>query len=198
MDVLGLLSGVTSIAMLLSAGLWVGMLVYVVARWRTYREAQAADPQLGLKTVLSLFQVVAFQLALYGAFTFFWALFTSEGSEGRGALLREAFALLVPAGLVYGAHFVALQRTNAAALPLVPRMFAGVSLVVTGLIGFAALVALFKGLFAKGEAGEPLRRSLAAVLVYPITWAFQGLQFYKRVGGDAFARPVPPPAVPPP
>ncbi len=206
MGELRLLSGITAIAMLLSAGLWIGMIVYVVARWRTYREAGANDPQLGLKTALALFLSLSLQLGLLGMFNFFWALFT-KGEHGD--LLRDAFALLVPAGLVFGAHLVAIKRSNAEELPLVPRMFEGVSLIITGLIGFAALVMAFKILFARGEAGEEGRMALAAVLVYPAAWVLQGMRFVKRVSTGApppgvpsptaeYARAVPPPAVPVP
>ena len=205
MGELRLLTGITSLAMLLSFGLWVGMVVYVVARWRAYREGASADPQLGLKTAVAMFLTLAFQALLVGGFVLAWAVFTDQGSDGRSDLMRQAFALLVPAGLVFAAHFVLLQRTNALSLPLVPRMFAGVSLIVTGLIGFIALLMLFQVLFKRGDAGEEGRTALAAALVYTSAWVVQGLRFVKRVAQGSppadvqqYARPVPPPLVPPP
>jgi hypothetical protein len=204
MELASMITGVTTVAMVLSFGLWVGMVVYIVARWRTYREAGAPDPQLGLKTAIAMFLTLSYQALLLGGFLLFSSLFTKY-DDGRGEGVRLAFGVLVPAGLVFGAHWVALARTNAAELPLVPRLFAGVSLVITGIAGFVALIALFTTLFGRGEGGELLRRALAGVLVYATAWVIQGLAFVKRVTTGAppaglaqFARPVPPPAVPPP
>ena len=204
MELASMISGVTTVAMVLSFGLWAGMVVYLVARWRTYREAGAADPQLGLKTALAMFQTLSYQALLLGGFLLFSSLFTKY-DDGRGDGVRLAFGVLVPAGLVFGAHWVALARTNAVELPLVPRLFAGVSLIITGIAGFVALLALFTTLFGRGEGGEGLRKALAGVLVYSVAWVVQGLAFVRRVttgappaGLQQFARPVPPPAVPPP
>jgi hypothetical protein len=198
MELAGILSGITTVVMLLSVGLWTGVIVYVIARWRSYRENVAPDPQLGLKTAISMFLTVAYQALLMGGALLLWALFTKSGSDGRGDLLRKAFGVLVPSALVFAAHFVALARTNAVQLPLVPRLFAGVSLIVTGLIGFVALLMLFGQLFARGEAGEELRIALAAVLVYASAWVAQGVRFVGRGTASSGYAPVPPPAVPPP
>jgi hypothetical protein len=205
MELASMISGITTVAMVLSFGLWGGLVVYLVARWRSYREAGTADPQLGLKTALAMFLTVAYQVLLLGGFLFFAALFTSEEGSARSGGVRYALGVLVPAGLVFAAHWVALARTNAAELPLVPRLFAGVSLLVTGVAGFAALVALFTALIGPGEGGELLRKALAGTLVYATAWVVQGLAFVKRVTSGAppaglasFARPVPPPLVPPP
>jgi uncharacterized membrane protein len=203
MEIASMMTGVTSVAMVLSFGLWAGMIVYIVARWRTYREAGAPDPQLGLKTALAMFLTLAYQALLLGGFLLLSSLFTKY-DESRGEGVRVAFGVLVPAGLVFAAHWVALARTNAAELPLVPRLFAGVSLVITGIAGFVALIALFTTLFGRGEGGELLRKALAGALVYSVAWVVQGLAFVRRVTSGAppaglqFARPVPPPAVPPP
>jgi hypothetical protein len=204
MELASMISGVTTVAMVLSFGLWVGMIVYIVARWRTYREAATPDPQLGLNTAIAMFLTLAYQVLLLGAFLLASALFTTF-DDSRGDGVRLAFGVLVPGALVFGAHWVALARTNAAALPLVPRLFQGVSLVVTGVAGFAALIAFFGALFGRGEGGEFLRKALAGVLVYSIAWVIQGLAFVRRVttgtpppGVQEYARPVPPPAVPPP
>jgi hypothetical protein len=199
MELAGILSGIGTSAMLFSFALWVGVLVYVIARWRSYREAAAPDPQLGLKTALVMFLTIAYQSMLVGGTLLLWAIFTKSGSDGRGDLVRHAFGVLVPSGLVFGAHYVALARTNAAEVPLVPRLFAGVSLIVTGVVGFIALLVLFNGLLARGEAGEDLRVALAATLVYGGAWAYQGVRFVSgRTGRPPGYAPVPPPAVPPP
>jgi hypothetical protein len=190
---------------LLAFSFFLPALVYIVARWRTYREAAPADAQLGLKTALSFFSTLSFQTALLGGFLFLYGLFTKGGESMRGDLMRTAFGVLVPSLLVYGAHFVAMQRTNAVELPLVGRMFSGVSLMQTGFVGFIALILGFVTLFSKGESGDMGRMVLAMVLVYTVAWAVQGLRFVQRVsmgspppGVQQFARPVPPPAVPVP
>ncbi len=192
------------IAPLLGFSFMLPVIVYIVARWRTYREGAPGDPHLGLKTVISFFQFLSFQLALVGIFLFLYGLFTKGGDEMRGSLMRTAFGVLVPSLLVYGAHFVALQRTNVVELPLIHRMFAGVTLFQTGIAGFFALVAGFVTLFAKGEQGDVARMVLAMVLVYTSAWVVLALRFVQRVstgapppGVQQFAsRPVPPPAVP--
>jgi hypothetical protein len=203
MELGAMIGGLTSAAMVLSVGLWVGMVVYIVARWRTYREAGAPDPQLGLKTAIGMFLTVSYQAMLAGAFLLLGSLLTTY--DDRGGQVRLAFGVLVPAALVFGAHWVALARTNAAELPLVPRMFAGVSLIITGGAGFVTLLMFFVTLFERGEGGEGLRKAMSGVLVYSLAWVLQGMKFIARVstgappaGVQQYARPVPPPAVPPP
>jgi hypothetical protein len=203
MGELGMLGAASALLVpLLSASFFVPVIIYVVARWRTYREAAPADPQLGLKTALSFFATLSFQTALIGGFLFLYGLFTKGGDSMRGDLMRSAFGVLVPSLLIFGAHFVALQRTNVAELPLIARMFSGVSLIQTGILGFIALVLAFVTLFSRGESGDGGRAVLAAALVYPAAWAVQGLRFLQRVSTGApppgLGRPVPPPVVPVP
>jgi hypothetical protein len=196
--------GVSAVAGIMSLGSFVAVAVYVIARWRTYREQAPADPHLGLKTALAWFSTLAFQAALVGLFMFAYGLFTK--GEG-GDLIRSAMGILLPAALVYGAHFVALTRTNAAELPVVVRMFSGASLIVSGTVGFVVLILAFTTLFQRGESGDFGRTVLAAVLVWPVAWIVQGWRFLQKSnlaggglppGSGAFARPVPPPAVPVP
>jgi hypothetical protein len=197
--------GVSAIAGLMSLGSFMAVAVYVIARWRTYREQAPADPHLGLKTALAFFSTLAFQAALIGIFMFAYGLFTK--GEG-GDLIRSAMGILVPSALIYGAHFVALTRTNASELPVVVRMFAGASLIVSGTVGFVVLILAFTTLFSRGDSGDEGRAILAAVLVWPVAWIVQGWRFLQKSslmmggglppGGGAFARPVPPPAVPVP
>jgi len=204
---MGLMSGAVGLIFvpIVALSFFLPMVVYIVARWRTYREAAPADMHLGLKTAIAFFTTLSFQTALLGGFLFFYGLFTKGGESMRGELMRSAFGVLLPSLIVYGAHFVAMQRTNAAELPLIGRMFAGVSLIQTGFLGFAALILAFVTLFSKGEAGEMGRFVLALVLVYTSAWVIQGLRFMQRVsmgapppGVQQYARPVPPPAVPVP
>jgi hypothetical protein len=178
--------------------------IYVIARWRTYREGLPGDPHLGLKTAIGFFSFLSLQTFLVGAVLFFFGII-QKGDGGES--IRTGLAMFLASGLVFGAHFVAAQRTNTRELPLIERMFVGSSLIVTGLFGFLALVALFVVLFQKGEGGNVLRGLLAANLIYLPAWGFQGLRFLQRTGfggpppgAGQFARPgsvpVPPPAVP--
>jgi hypothetical protein len=198
------------LGMLFASGMLVGsvistsfalaLVVYLVARWRSYRENLAPDAHLGLKTALGLFSLLAFQIGIYGVATFVWGLVTSQEGDGRGDIMREAFGLLVPAAGVYAVHYFTLLRTNAAVQPLVPRLFAGVNLLMTGVIAFAVLLVAFGTLFERGESGEPGRRVLGLALVYPLAWALLAHRFLRVAAGASPVRavPVPPPAVPPP
>jgi hypothetical protein len=200
---------------MLAVSFFLPVVIYLVVRWRTYREGLPGDPHLGFKTALAFFQTTAYQVALLGVFLFVYGLLTKGGDNTRGDLIRTAFGLLVPSLLVYFAHMVAMSRTNAVQLPLVPRMFAGLSLVHTGVIGFFGLDLAFVSLLSRGESGEAGRIAWSLVIVYTVAWVVQGLRFLRSatsggpppglplfdlggLGGGAGGLAMPPPAVPPP
>jgi hypothetical protein len=85
----------------------------------------------------------------------------------------------------------------------VNRLFQGYNLLVTGLLGFSALVFACQALFAKGSSGDVGRFIFAAVLIYVAAWATCGIQFGRLVlGGPGAAAPpgnivTPPPPTPP-
>ena len=155
--------------------------LYVIARWRAHRDP-VSDPQLGIKTAFNYFAVTAFQLLLAGGTLFIYAILSSS-PDSKGAIMRVAFGLVMPAGLVLAAHVVLLARTNQNQFPSVRRLFAGYNLLITGLFGFIGLVLAFQMLLKKGSAGEPGRFAAAMVLVYGGAWAGVGWKFAQLVLG---------------
>jgi hypothetical protein len=184
------------------------MVLYVIARWRAHRapvvdptglrpapRAEPAgappydslmriDPQLGLKFALHWFSTTAFHLALAGATFLIYTLIGPGPSSVKGDMYRVAFALLVPAGIIYGVHAMLLRRTNDLEVPGVRRLFLGYNLIVTGLVGFVALVAGFQIMFAKASFGGAGHLAAAAVLVYCGSWAVLGMRLGQLVLGD--------------
>ena len=187
---------------LLVAVLAIPFVLYVIARWRAHRD-QVVDPQLGIKVALSFFMVTAFQLVLAGVTLFCFALISSAPSEAKGTLYRAAFGLIVPAGLVLGAHLALLARTNQQQFPSVRRLFAGYNLLITGAIGFAALVLAFEELFKRGSSHDLGQFAGAAVVVYGVAWVGVGLHLANTVLGPPGEVPAastgsaPPPPPPP-
>jgi len=158
------------------------VVLYLIARWRAHREPQL-DTQLGIKFALHYFAISAFHLALAGGTLLVWALLSKIPSEYKGSFYRTAFGMLLPAGLVLGAHLSLLKKTNDAEVPGVRRLFPGYNLNGTGLFGFVALVIAFQALLMKGSSGELGRAAAAMVLVYGTAWAVIGWRFGQIVLG---------------
>ncbi len=184
------------------------LILYPVARWRAARDTYM-DPQLGMKVALHYFKLLAFQTLLMGGAVLIWTI-VSKSTGDKGSFYRAAFGFLVPAGIVFGAHTVILKKTNDDVLTGVRRLFLGYNLLVTGLLGFVALVFGFQALFAKGSSGDAGRVFLAAILVYCSAWGGIGVLFAKEVLGTGasappqnlappapFAAPPPQPGLPP-
>lgn len=178
------------------------LVLYPVARWRAARDPYP-DTQLGLKVALHYFRTLALQTLLLGGMLLIYAII-SKSSADKGGFYRVAFGLLVPGAIVFGAHTVLLRRTNDEHLLGVRRLFLGYSLLVTGLLGFLALVMGFQALFAKGSSGDAGRLFLAATLIYCSAWAALGMLFSRMVGilppsassGPPHDVVVPPPGAP--
>lgn len=176
MGILGMVAPM--MATLVMAGLlWMGVL-YVVARWRNNR-ASVPDPQLGLKFALHLFRFHGFQLLLLGLFAVVYAILTKGNS--RGDIIRPGLALLVVGGLVFGTHTLFLTKTNQDSFTIVGRLFGGLNLVVTGVVGFIALVIAFQMLFQKGSHGDEARLVWSMVLVYCGAWGALGALLGKAM-----------------
>ena len=158
------------------------IVLYVLARWRAARDAMP-DSQIGLKFALHYFGSIGLQLALLGAALLLFTII-SPGSTAKGEGYRAALALMVPAGLVLGAHYALLPRTNDLMFPNVRRLFAGYNLLVVGLVGLIALVFGFQALFAKGNTGVG-HAALATVLVYCTAWGLLGWRLARLTLGDA-------------
>jgi hypothetical protein len=175
------------------------LVIYPFARWRMSREGMF-DPQLGLKVVLHYFRVIAFQLLLVGGLVLLWTIIRA-GSD-KGDWYRSAIGLLIPSGLVFAVHTILLDRTNDKQLVTVRRMVLGLNLIVTGILGFASLVAAFEAMIAKGTS-ENGRLFIAGVFVYCGAWAACGFQFVNLTGIDLTGSSAPPqnmmpPSAPPP
>jgi hypothetical protein len=176
------------------------LLIYPIARWKLHRE-QSFDNQLGVKVALHYFRMLAFQLILLGATLLVWTVIMKASEKGE--LYRASFGFLVPGAIVFGVHSALVNRTNDAQYPSVNRLFQGYNLLVTGLLGFSALVFACQALFAKGSSGDVGRFIFAAVLIYVAAWATCGIQFGRIVlGGPGAATPpgnivTPPPPMPP-
>jgi hypothetical protein len=167
--------------------------LYPIARWRQHRSG-ITDPQLGLKSALEYFRMLAFQLGLLGALLIVYAMLSKMPGDAKGDLYRTGFGLFVPTAILFAVHHAMLRNTNQAQFSGPRRLFAGYNLVITGLSGMVSFILVFEALFAKGSSGDFGRFAGAALVVYGGAWAGCGIQFGKLVRDDATA----PPAVPPP
>lgn len=184
------------VTMLVTITIFVPVVLYLVARWRAARSGET-DNHLGLKVALHYFAISAFQLGLAGFTLLVWGLISSAPSETKSVFNRMAIGMIMPAVLVMAAHLSILKRTNDATSTGVRRLFAGYNLIVTGLLGFVALVIAFQALLAKGSSGEMGRVAGAMVLVYGTAWAIVGWRFGQLVlpggpGAGTGASPMPP------
>lgn len=174
------------------------LLLYVIARWRDHR-APVADPQLGLKFALHFFRVQSYQLLLFGTAMLVYSMLSKEmKGEMREFIYRPAFGFLVPAGIVFGVATAMLGRTNNYAYPAVGRLFNGYNLMLTGFIGFAALIWGFQALFQKGSSGEMGRLAWTGILVYTTAWGIQGAIFGRTVLEASPPTSYEPPSAAPP
>jgi len=184
------------VSVLVTLTLFGPMVLYVLARWRAHR-APVPDPHLGLKFALHWFATSAFHLALAGGTLLVFTVIGPGPSSAKGDAFRAAFAMLVPAGIVLGVHLMLLKRTNDFEVPGVRRLFLGYNMVVTGLVGFIALVMGFQLLFAKGSTHGMGHMAGAAILVYGGAWAALGFSFGNLVLADASRFGAYPEVVPP-
>jgi nitrate reductase gamma subunit len=152
--------------------------VYLVVRWRTYRESGPADPQLGLKVALFHFRTLGYQIALAGLFCLLYIPFNEEA---RSDMLRIGGPLLISGLLIYGAHRFFLMKTNQAAFPAVGRLYQGFNLVACGLAGSAALVATLMLLAMEDADARAVMGGMVALLVYGGAWGAQGFSFFRQL-----------------
>jgi hypothetical protein len=164
--------------------------LYPIARWRAHRDA-VVDPQLGLKTALEYFRMLAFQLGLMGCAVIVFAMFSKMPGDDKGDVYRVGFGLFVPAAILFAAHVAMLTKTNQLQYAAPRRLFGGYNLVITGLLGMTAFVLVFQALFAKGSTGDFGRFAGASLVVYGGAWAACGIRFLRLVHDD-----VPPPQAP--
>ena len=188
-------------APLMSVAAFAPVVLYIVARWRAHKEP-IQDTQLGLKFVIHYFATVGFHLGLGGGTLLIYTMIRPGGEDGepKGDMYRLAFGFLIPAGIVLAAHLALLTRTNDKQFPSVRRLFAGFNLLITGIVGFAALVAGVQALLARGSTGGMGHLGGAAILVYCTAWGMLAWRFDLIVlGGGGFSATGGPPSniVPP-
>lgn len=198
---------------LISVASFAPVILYAVARWRAHREP-VNDPQLGIKFLLHYFAVLGFHLALAGGTLLIYTMIKPGGedsdSSSKSELYRIAFGMLVPAGMVLGAHLGLIRRTNEAQFPGVRKLFVGFNLMITGLAGFAALIVGFQALFYSGSTHGVGHFGGAAILVYCTAWGLLVWRYdslvigpldpYANLGGppgNVVTPPAPPTPAPP-
>lgn len=153
-------------------------LVYLILRWRAYREETPADPQLGVKTVLYYFRTLGYHVILVGEFLLLYGLM-DEGS--RWQLLRLSAAMLLSGGLIYGLHvWFLVKRTNTAAQPYVARLYNGFNMLICGLVGTGALVATLSTALSEELPWEALKISAGLFVVYGSAWFAQTSLMIRR------------------
>jgi hypothetical protein len=173
------------------------MVLYWLLRSRANREG-IADPQLGWKFALGYFRVLAFHILLLGGVALVFGIIMKSQGLDKEMIYRPALGFMVPAGLLFGVHTWALTRTNQAEQPMVGRLLAGFSLIVSGVLGSLALFVVFQLLFEKGASGNQGRFFWSLFLVYGTAWVVQAVRFYKRVQIDPLLAPPMPAFYPPP
>lgn len=147
--------------------------VYVILRWRQSREGETPDPQLGLKVALHYFATIGWHISLLAAVLLLYS-FVVDSSRMQEAFLRMGAGLLLGGMIVYGLHRALIARlTDSATRPNVTRIFKGLNLVLAGLIGMAALVALCVMITQEEIPEEPFKIGGVLALVYLGAWASQ-------------------------
>jgi hypothetical protein len=145
--------------------------IYLVLRWRAYREGGPADPQLGLKALLSYFRTMAYHLILAGEFCLLFGLMEADQ---RWDLLRLAAAFGLAGGLIFGWQaWLLARRTNAAEFPTVARFYQGFNVLICGLVAMVALVVALGAVLAEEVPWMVFKIGAALVVVYGSAWFFQ-------------------------
>ena len=147
--------------------------VYVLLKWRSYRDGSSPDPQLGIKVVLYYFKTLAYHVFLASCAVFFYGLLAGESDA-----IKVGLGLLISSGILYVVHSILIQRlSNTRAFPLTARIYAGFNLIMVGLLGMVSFVITVTLLIDKGQ--ESIKLPLAWVVVYAIAWVYQTLYFCK-------------------
>lgn len=161
--------------------------VYVLLRWRQAREGEPADPQLGVKVALHYFATLGLHIVLMALVALLYS-FTVDSSFVQEMLMRTGGGLLIGGGAVYGIHRALLGRvTDTAKRTNVARVFAGLNVVLCGLVGMGALVAASVMLCQENVSEDGLKIALVLMLVYLGGW---GLQVRRLIALAEAPRPA--------
>lgn len=146
--------------------------VYVVLRWRQAREGEA-DPQLGLKVALHYFATIGLHVVLMALVAVLYS-FLLDSSRGSTEMVRVGAGLLIGGGIILGGHQTLLRSlTDSGSRPNVARVFAGLNLVLCGLIGMGALLAGSVMLCQERVPEEGFKLVLVLMAVYLGCWGLQ-------------------------
>jgi len=152
--------------------------IYLIVRWRTYRENGPADPQLGVKTVLYYFRTLGYHVILAAQFCLLYGLMDEEA---RWHLLRVCAALILAGGLVYGLHvWFITRRTNTEKSPAVARLYNGFNALICGLVGMGSLIAALVAVLAEDVSWDVFKASAALFVVYGSAWCAQTSLLVRR------------------
>jgi hypothetical protein len=147
--------------------------VYVLLRWRQGREGEPADPQLGLKVALHYFATIGLHVVLIALVAVLYS-FLVDSPRVSESMMRAGAGLLIGGGLVLGGHIMMLRRiTDSASRPNVARVFAGLNLVLCGLIGSGALIATSVMLLQEDVPEDGFKIAMVLLAVYLGSWGLQ-------------------------
>ena len=164
---------------IMSMVLLLPVLIYVVARFRDNRE-DTSDTQLGIKVVLSWFQIISYQVLMVAGVVLVYSVLEGELGE-----VRLSSGLAVPSVVIAVLLHFALQQTNSESRPSVKNMVKGVGLVFTGAVAFASLVIGGVMLFQKGSSSGQGTTVASVVLIYGIAALVQGMHFLREMTAPA-------------
>lgn len=173
MMVMEMFGGVVMMMLLVYSLLPLFPFVYVVLRWRQGREGETPDPQLGLKVALHYFATIGLHVVLMALVAVLYS-FLIDSSRGSTELVRMGAGLLIGGGIILGGHQTLLRSfTDSATRPNVARVFAGLNLVLCGLIGMGALLGASVMLCQEDTPEQSFKLVLVLMAVYLGTWGLQ-------------------------
>lgn len=147
--------------------------VYILLRWRQAREGEPADPQLGLKVALHYFATIGLHVVLIALVAVLYS-FLIDNSRVSEEMIRIGAGLLIGGGVILGGHQTLLrQLTDSTSRPNVARVFAGLNLVLCGLIGMGALLAASVMICQEHPPEEGFKLVFVLMAVYLGTWGLQ-------------------------
>jgi len=149
-------------------------IVYIFIKWRSYRDGDPPDPQLGMKVILYYFKTLAYHVFLASLAILFYGLVKNTGSS----IVHVGLGLLVSSVIIYLTHCILIHKlTNTADFPLTARIYTGLNLVIVGLVGMISFVITLVTLFEKGF--EKIELPLVCFIVYAVAWVLQTAFFCK-------------------
>ena len=204
----GILGGYAALAVLWPSLWGLAMappLVYLVARYRLYRENAGPDTQVGLKVLLAHFAYGSYQMALLGLTLLVYGLLTNKVGDVRETILRTATGLLLPSVFLLAMLLFTLRRTNHKQQPFVTRMYVGLNRFHVGFAFAFAVYFVAQTLVQRSKDVDSEVASIAwsILLVYTAALGFEVLRVrdeLKRPHVPALPAPSlgSPPLPPPP